>query len=472
MNLFDLLKEYAGMSREEAEHYFSIENTAEEWTMKSILYLEPTKFHAVLALAKEYGGTYDPKSKGSVIHIPKESVPKPVINEQGIHSEGSKENEKLEEALGHTPPSKSTLSKAEEEDVAISQKEIQEGKAKSFKTADEVIADLKKPIETTEEYALSRSLKGKLGQLVPCLEDAEGRIFDGVHRKAIDPKAWTVKLDKVKTPVDRALARMTVNFCRRHYTSEEMKNDIGLLIGSGLTMEQIVESTGISESTIYKYKPQELKNQVRVEAGKEAHRISQDIAPSSEVTVKTQDTVQPNIAVRDTPQFIASAQGYIATELKSCEKCGQPVHRSKMGLVAGKLVCPTCAGIGEPVKPPTIEKELKPRDFDSYAQKRAGMQVQHSKLEMDLLTELSTRGVTPQRDYSICLWATDPDGTYPEKKLAYYVHGEPHDKGKALERDDEIKAALERAGWSVLVFRHGEGSVKEWADQVQEALKW
>jgi G:T-mismatch repair DNA endonuclease (very short patch repair protein) len=146
-------------------------------------------------------------------------------------------------------------------------------------------------------------------------------------------------------------------------------------------------------------------------------------------------------------------------------------HISKATLIDNKNVCPRCAEHVKPQPKPKIEPTLfKPKD--SWEHRKATMQVQHSKLEMDLLTELSSRAITPHRDYSISLWSTEPDGTYPEKKLVYYVHGEPHDKGKALERDDEIKAALEKDGWNVVVFRHGEGSVKEWADQVQEALKW
>jgi len=365
MNLFDLLKEHAGMSQEEAENYFHIENTASEWTLKSIRYLEPTKFHAVLKLAAEYGGTYDPKAKGGVVHIPKEGLDK---------------DEKLEEALGHTPPSKATLSKAEEEDVVASRKEIQDGKAKTFKTADELIVELhKNDNESSEEYALSRSLKGKLGQLVPCLEDAEGRIFDGIHRKAIDPKAWTVKLDKIKTPVDRALARMTVNFCRRHYMPEEMKNDIGLLIGSGLTVEEIIESTGISERTIYKYKPQELKNQVRVEAGKEAHRESQDKAASSQVTVKTQDAAQPEI-----PQRI---QRETLNELVECANCHMGFHISKATLIDNKNVCPRCAEHVKPQPKPKIEPTpFKPKETGDF--RVAQMHPKVSKMDTAMLVRL------------------------------------------------------------------------------------
>jgi very-short-patch-repair endonuclease len=425
MNLFDLLKEHADMSKEEAEHYFRIENTASEWTLKSILYLEPTKFHAVLRLAYEYGGTYDPKLKGGVIHIPKEvagTATGLILNPiMGLHSKPShkadvrvESTEKLEEALGHVPEKAANC-------------------PATYKESGNAL-----PTETSEEYALSRSLKGKLGQLVPCLESADGIVFDGLHRKKVDPNAWTVKVDRVKTPVDRALARMTVNFCRRHYTSEEMRDDIGLLIASGLTVEQIIESTGISESTIYKYKPQELKDQVRVEAGKEAHRISQDIAPSSEVTVKTQDTAQPNIA---TPQFIPSAQGYIATELRSCEKCGMPVHRTKMSLVDGKLVCPKCAGVAEPAAKPEFTK-LPAMPKDAWTFRRAQMSPQHSSMEMAVLQRLNGKGVQVMTDFEFCLQKTTPDFWFPDKRTAVYLDGPVH-QGRE-DRDELLRELLRK----------------------------
>jgi len=351
MNLFDLLKEHAGMSREEAEHYFKIENTATEYTLKSIQYLEPAKFHAVLALAKEYGGTYDSKAKGGIVHIPKESTPNPVTNDHGIHSEPS--DQKLETALGHIP------------EKAVSNS--------TSKTETEPI-----PQTSSEEYALSRSLKGKLGQLVPCLEDAEGRIFDGIHRKAIDPKAWTVKLDKVKTPVDRALARMTVNFCRRHYTSEEMKDDIGLLVGSGLTVEQIAEQTGISERTVYRYMPESAKDMEKSEA------ISKGIQKVQQVTAvtsfpKTQDTAQPEI-----PQRI---QRETLNELVECANCHMGFHISKATLIDNKNVCPRCAEHVKPQPKPKIEPTpFKPKETGDF--RVAQMHPKVSKMDTAMLVRL------------------------------------------------------------------------------------
>jgi len=413
MNLFILLKEHVGMNQEEAESYFAIEEQPTEWVLTARRWLEMKTNKAMWKLLEDQGGRYEKNP-------PRFYIPKTELTHGSI-GVATPTNVKLETALGHVPP--------------IS--------------------------ESTEDYALSKSMKGKLGQLVPCLEDAEGIVFDGLHRKRLDPKAWTVKIDRIKTPVDRALARMTVNFCRRHYTSEEMKDDIGLLIGSGFSVEQIVDVTGISERTIYRYRPEELKDKVKSEA------ISQGKL-EAQTQVEKVPAVTSLLKIQDTPVF-QRIEKETLNEIVECASCRMGVHNSKAILIDDKYYCPQHVPKVKPIA------KIEPTPFkpkESWEHCKATMQVQHSKLEMDLLTELSSRGITPHRDYSIPLWSTEPDGAYPEKKLVYYVHGEPHDKGKALERDDEIKAALEKDGWNVLVFRHGEGSVKEWADQVQEALKW
>jgi transposase len=322
MNLFDLLKDHVAMSQEEAESYFAIENTATEWTLKPIRYLEMDTFREVLRFTKEYGGTYDNKPGARCFHIPKE------------------------------PSNPGSDQKVEGVPMASG------------------------PVPDSEQYALSKSLKGKLGQLVPCLEDAEGRIFDGIHRKAIDPKAWTVKLDKVKTPVDRALARMTVNFCRRHYTSEEMRNDIGLLVGSGLSVEEIVETTGISKSTIYIYMPQEAKDEKLSEAQKKGHEQKRGF-PALETTLTTQDTAQPEISQR--------IQTETLNETVECASCKMGVHISKATLIDDKYYCPQHV----PKVKPAAKVEptpFKPKETGDY--RVAQMHPKVSKMDTAMLVRL------------------------------------------------------------------------------------
>lgn len=427
MNLFELLKEYAGMSREEAEHYFRIENTATEWTMKSVLYLEPTKFHAVLDLAKEYGGTYDPKAKGGVIHIPKEGS-NPLVKD-----------EKLEEALGHKPPETANVSKSAPE-----------------------------KFETAEEYALSRSLKGKLGQLVPCLEDAEGRIFDGVHRKAIDPKAWTVKLDKVKTPVDRALARMTVNFCRRHYTSEEMKEDIGLLIGSGFTVEQIAETTGISERTVYRYMPETAKDMEKSEA------ISKGIQKVQQVTAVTSSLKTPETPLQ-TPIF-QRIEKETLNELVECANCHMGFHISRATLIDDKNYCPRCAEHVKPQPKPKIEPTpFKPKETGEY--RKALMHPQKSKFELAVIQELQAEGLPLETDREFCVQKTIPDAILKlkDRTIAIYIDCvATHKEGN--EQDEWLRGQLERLyDVKVLPIQYKADTkeeVQRAKEQIKEFLKW
>jgi hypothetical protein len=402
---YNLLKDVVGFPEKQIPEMFTITEQNGEWVIKAYRYLDGPTFGKILRAIMDKQGSYrkDETTKFAIFTLPKQQ----------------KEKEEPKEPLA--------------------------------------------PIEEQGEYALSKSLHGKLGQLVPCLEDAEGVIIDGFHRLKVNPKAWTVKLDHVKTPVDRAKARMTVNFCRRHYTSEEMTNDIGLLIGSGDTVQQIAEDTGVSERTIYRYMPQQMKKP-------EAQAISEGMKEKAQLTavsssIKTPDTFQPS------PSF-AKTQQEMAQQVIDCELCDKPMDRSRGTIVGGKIVCPKCAGKDKPLTVRKLEQEPTFKPQETWQQRKAVMQPQKSKLEMDLLEELSNRGITPETDKWICLWGTKPDGDYPDKKIAYYVHGEPHDKGKALNRDDEIRAALEKDGWTVFVFRHDEGNVKQWADKIEEALKW
>jgi hypothetical protein len=423
---YNLLKDVVGFPEKQIPEMFTITEQNGEWVIKAFRYLDGPTFGKILRAIMDKQGSYrkDETTKFAIFTLPKQAE---IAGSQISH------DEKVA-----TPQ-------------IIQQEKLQE----------------------EGEYALSKSLHGKLGQLVPCLQDAEGVIIDGFHRLKVNPKAWTVKNDQIKTPVDRALARMTVNFCRRHYSSEEMKNDIGLLIGSGLTVDQIVEITGISKSTIYNYMPPEKKDKALSEAQKKGWESSPKIMPqnipsmfpSLETPLKTPDTFQPS------PSF-ARTQQEMAQQVIDCELCGKPMDRSRGTIVAGKIVCPKCAGKDKPLTPRKLEQEPTFKPPETWQQRKAVMQPQKSKLEMDLLEELSNRGITPETDKWICLWGTKPDGDYPDKKIAYYVHGEPHDKGKALNRDDEIRAALEKDGWTVFVFRHDEGNVKEWADKIEEALKW
>jgi transcriptional regulator with XRE-family HTH domain len=113
-----------------------------------------------------------------------------------------------------------------------------------------------------EEVNLPASV-AKLGRLNPILKDNQGIVFDGFHRQLIDPKwadEFSVRLENIKTPVDRILAKMAVNLVRRTVPREEKTQWLKELKQlTGWTPKQIAENSGMSERWVYKYLPSELK---------------------------------------------------------------------------------------------------------------------------------------------------------------------------------------------------------------------
>jgi ParB/RepB/Spo0J family partition protein len=268
--------------------------------------------------------------------------------------------------------------------------------------------------------------------------------------------------------------QLVENFQRKDLTDEEKTAALDNYAEvHGLKAKQIAENLGRSYSWVVTYLSPKYKDEIKAEAGRlggeakaEAYRESQDFATSR--------VAEPELARQPEDIHEKTKQTYNNYMLgnRECEKCGKQVKRQDMTFKEGLLICPDCAGIKpkkeEPPKPPAKPPVAK----DTWEHRLGQMKVQKSQDEIDLLTELARRGITPRTDLFIPLWGTTPDGVYEDKKLIFYVHGQVHDKGKALNRDDEIVAALEREGWLVMVFRHGDSSTMERADKIQEALKW
>jgi very-short-patch-repair endonuclease/predicted DNA-binding transcriptional regulator AlpA len=400
-----LLQDAVGYTEKEIPDRFIITEQNGEWVIKAYRYLDGPTFSKILRAISDKGGGYrkDETTKFAIFTLPKQQ----------------KEKEEPKEPLA--------------------------------------------PIEEQGEYALSKSLKGKLGQLVPCLQDAEGIIIDGFHRLKVNPKAWTVKNDQIKTPVDRALARMTVNFCRRHYSSEEMKNDIGLLIGSGLTVEQIAEITGIGKSTIYNYMPPEKKDKVLSEAQKKGWEEKNEF-PRVETPLKTQETIIPKAN---------SGQIYktYLLGMRPCEKCGKQTERTKMHFVDNLLICPECAGKDKPLPVRKLELEPTFKPQETWQQRKAVMQPQHSKMEEKLLLRLSGKGFTPETDIEFCLQKTTPDFYFRKQNLAIYIDGPVH-QGRE-DKDDMIREQLTKQGVHVVSLPYETDKDEDKLfEQILEVLKW
>jgi len=86
------------------------------------------------------------------------------------------------------------------------------------------------------------------------------------------------------------------------------------------------------------------------------------------------------------------------------------------------------------VKPP-------PKVEDTWTNRRARMQPQHSKMEDTQLLKLQEASLRPViRDRAFCIKSTTPDLFFPNKKLAIYLDGPVHE-GKE-ERDEALREAL------------------------------
>jgi len=263
---------------------------------------------------------------------------------------------------------------------------------------------------------------------------------------------------------------MAVNFCRRHYTAEEMKEDIGLLIGFGYTVKQISEMTGISERTIYRYMPDTLKDKRRAEKISEAKKSKSEVVRQDVTAVtsypKTQETVQ-----LDTLDF-QTMQQQITQQLTQCEGCGRRVHRTRLKIVKGKLLCPLCRG--EKPQPPQRERQVKvAKPKDTWQHRKAQMQPQHSQMELAVLEKLNALDVPVETDVPFCLQRTIPDFYFPTKNVAVYLDGPVH-KGRE-DRDENQRELLARLyGMTVVSIAYEKHSAQE-ADrifqEIQEAIQ-
>ena len=317
-----------------------------------------------------------------------------------------------------------------------------------------------------EEFSNENLAKTKDDEeLYPVLVAEDGEVLDGKHRVEAKPN-WHKKTVSAKSRLEKILVRLKAHYRRRvpREETQALITELALeLEKSGISKEnvatELVKILPYSERYILLLLPLEYKRIEKVEAGKIGAAIFQQKIqnmtqiPECERCHIRSSTVKPE-QINGKPRNL-------------CDKCSQHaklhseevishfrfLERAKEGKVPPKLATP-------------------PKPTETWEQRQATMKVSPSQEELNLLTELSNRNVTPETDKWICLWGTKPDGAYLERKIAYYVHGKVHDKGKTMNRDEEIKAALEREGWTVLIFRHGEGKVSDWANQVQEALKF
>ena len=118
-------------------------------------------------------------------------------------------------------------------------------------------------MSANEKYDLKKS--GKRIQLYPVLKDKKGNVIDGKHRLEAEPNWKTETVEGIDTEEDFLIARCVANWNRRRVTAEEKikwindlaelykKQSYKVLITGNEIVKKIVEATGLSMPTIYKY---------------------------------------------------------------------------------------------------------------------------------------------------------------------------------------------------------------------------
>jgi hypothetical protein len=165
-------------------------------------------------------------------------------------------------------------------------------------------------------YSLATSSEG-LGELYPVIVDKFGNVIDGNHRLGENPNWHKEVRPQIDSPKKLQLAMLASNFNRRNMTAEEITQRITFLLNEGMKPAEIAKVAGISERTIAKYTPQELKDRKKVEAGK-ASKL-QNSAEDVQQTVNTQDK--------------KLADALLEAKYMRCPTCGaDPVKISDMDL--------------------------------------------------------------------------------------------------------------------------------------------
>ena len=194
------------------------------------------------------------------------------------------------------------------------------------------VSEDKKP---SEEYSLKDSVK-KVGMLVPIIKSKSGEIIDGNHRLEENPawKDFSVTVNSIDTPVKEAIARLTINVCRRKVSREEKEFLVGLIARqTGWDAYQIADATGMSYEWVLKYFPEDLKDRAKVHP-----------APLIET-----ESENPEVALQHNAKHEGAPQKEPAhlemDERETCPNCGLSLDSSETVTIKAKemKLCIDCA---------------------------------------------------------------------------------------------------------------------------------
>ena len=273
----------------------------------------------------------------------------------------------------------------------------------------------------SEEFSKESLAKSEkvIGQLYPRLVNQKGKSLDGDHRFAANPK-WEKKVIETKNRAEEILVRMHAHH-RRRVPQEETKAML-------TELAQQLEKTGIK------------KEDIATELVKITPYVQRYVLQLLPIEYKKPEKVKAGkISAELTEQKILAG-------LVECNRC--LVATREATEYKGETLCPSCLEKAkykpEKAKPQPTPKvqvtEYEPKE--TWAQRKAVMSPQTSKMEETILIKLAKKGLHPEAQKEFCLQRTRPDYYFPKHNLAVYLDGPVH-KGRE-DRDEAIRELLQR----------------------------
>jgi len=103
------------------------------------------------------------------------------------------------------------------------------------------------------------------------------------------------------------------------------------------------------------------------------------------------------------------------------------------------------------------------------------MKVAVSNAEVEVLQELSRRGLYPESQKYICLHKCIPDFYFDSQQLCIFIDGPPHAKPRRIDRDDGIDELLRKRGFKVARFGYkgklSQERLKAIVDEIEKLCK-
>jgi ParB family chromosome partitioning protein len=217
--------------------------------------------------------------------------------------------------------------------------------------------------------------------------------------------------------------------------------------------KEIAEKISMSIQWVYKYLPNEYKDQVKAEAG----RVGAEAVQEKKAVLL--HGVEQTVTIQDVPKV----------ELVECEICHMGISASEAQTIEGHVVCPSHVEVAKrqyASTPKQTPKEYKPKD--SWEYRRAQMSPQHSRMEEIILAKLHEKDMPVVVDQEFCIQSTIPDFYFPSRNLAVYLDGPVH-RGRE-DRDEQLRESLTaRYGLRVVSIPY-DGSSQQEVDRVLEQI--